>query len=69
MNFATPGELQGVGGIKKNYSPDKGIYEIYMQKPEKPSLSIHCATLFQKPVIIQGSLEGMNVVPTYFLLS
>lgn len=50
--------ITGSRRYQKKYSPDKGIYEMYMQKPEKTSLSIHCATLFQNPLIIQGSLGG-----------
>lgn len=69
MNFDTPGEIQGVDGIKKNYSPDKGIHRMYIQKPEKPSLSIHCATLFQKPLTIQCNFGGWMLFQHMYYLA
>lgn len=61
--------ITGSRRYQKKLFARQRIYEIYMQKPEKPSLSIRCATLFQKPLIIQGSffLGGGECCTNIFL--
>lgn len=69
-NFDTPGKFWWITGSRrydKNYSPDKGIHKMYIQKPTKPSLSIHCATLFQKPLIILCNFWGWMLYQHNFL--
>lgn len=68
--FDTPGKFWWITGSRrydKNYSPDKGIHKMYIQKPTKPSLSIHCATLFQKPLIILCNFGGWMLYQHNFL--
>lgn len=69
-NFDTPGKFWWITGSRrydKNYSPDKGIHKMYIQKPTKPSLSIHFATLFQKPLIILCNFGGWMLYQHNFL--
>lgn len=69
-NFDTPGKFWWITGSRrydKNYSPDKGIHKMYIQKPTKPSLSIHCATLFQRPLIILCNFGGWMLYQHNFL--
>lgn len=67
LRILTTWWITGSRRYDKNYSPNKGIHKMYIQKPTKPSLSIHCATLFQKPLIILCNFGGWMLYQHNFL--